>query len=563
MLSISRVLSVIFCGLLASKAFAVGELAQSFTLDGQLTQAGNDQPLLDNNAKIVIQILDPSKNCLLYEEQQFVDTSASNGYYNIQVGSALGAAKRTVSDPGRTMVQIYQNTGGIAANSAPGHTCAGGTYTPVAGDSRYFRMIVTPSATGVADTLSPDTTMDSVASALVAQTLQGYSASQFLQIGTGDLTQANLQTVFATGNTAKLTSLLSVNPSNYVTKDATNGTIQIPGSSAPTSPQNGQIWYDSGVLKYWNGSEQTLGVGTGVTSVVAGTGLNVGAGPGGTITSVGTLNVDAGTNAGQIVQVQTGGKLPILDGSALTNLNGGAITSGTIGGSTAISTSGNLQTSQDVTAKRLFMQDSGSNFVGLQAPTTVSTTYSLTFPAAQGGANTILKNDGTGQLSWVAQNSGSVTSVTGSSPISITGTAQDPIVGITKADATRDGYLAQGDWTTFNNKLSTTLTSANLWVGNGSNVATAVAPSGDVTMDNTGAFSVAKVKGTTVSATPTTAGQVLRFDGTDYTPGFVAMTDLRSTVTGTNQFASSCSSNQTLTGSPGSTNRENAFPPTS
>lgn len=527
----------------------MGELAQSFTLDGQLTQAGNDQPLLDNNAKIVIQILDPSKNCLLYEEQQFVDTSASNGYYNIQVGSALGAAKRTVNDPGRSMVQIYQNTGAITANSVPGHTCAGGTYTPTAADSRYFRMIVTPSATGVADTLSPDTTMDSVASAIVAQTLQGYSPSQFLQIGTGDLTQANLQTVFATGNTAKLTSLLSVNPSNYVTKDATNGTIQIPSTSTPSSPQTGQIWYDSGALKFWNGSaEQTLGVsGSGITSIVAGTGLNVGAGPGGTITSTGTLNVDAGTNAGQIVQVQTGGKLPALDGSNLTNLNGSAIQSGTIGGSTAISTSGNLQTSQDVTAKRLFMQDNGSNFVGLKAPATVTTTYSLTFPAAQGGANTILLNDGSGNLSWVAQNTGSVTSVTGSSPIDITGTASAPVIGITKSDATHDGYLAQGDWTTFNNKLSTTLAPANLWVGNGSSVATAVAPSGDVTMDNAGSFTVAKVKGTAVSATPTTAGQVLRYDGTNYTPGFVAMTDLRSTVTGTNQFASSCSSNQTLT----------------
>src|SRR5262249_44990227 len=42
-------------------------------------------------------------------------------------------------------------------------------------------------------------------------------------------------------------------------------------------------------------------------------------------------------------------------------------------------------------------------------------------------------------------------------------------------------------------------------------------------------------------------GQVLRYDGTNYTPGFVAMTDLRSKVTGTTAFASSCGSNQTLT----------------
>lgn len=255
-------LFIFIIGIVGSKAFAAGELAQTFTLDGQLLQVGNDQPLLDNNAKIVLQILDPSKTCLLYEEQQFVDTTTSNGYYSIQVGSSTGAAKRTSNDPGRTMAQIYQNTSAITANSVSGFTCSGGAYSPTAGSSRYLRITVTPSASGVADTLSPDTTMDSVASALVAQTLQGMTPSQFLQVGTGDLTQANLQTVFASGNAANLASLLSVSPSNYVTKDSTNGTIRVPSSSGPSSPQTGQIWYDSvsGNLKYWNGSEQVVSV---------------------------------------------------------------------------------------------------------------------------------------------------------------------------------------------------------------------------------------------------------------------------------------------------------------
>src|ERR1019366_759315 len=140
-----------------------------------------------------------------------------------------------------------------------------------------------------------------------------------------------------------------------------------------------------------------------------------------------------------------------------------------------------------------------------------------------------------------------VTSVTGSSPISISGTAQAPIIGITKADGTHDGYLAQGDWTTFNNKLGTGLTAANIWVGSVGGVATAQAPSGDVSMTNSGAFTVIGVKGKSVSAAPIMAGQVLRHDGTNWTPNFVAMTDLRSTVTGSNQFASSCTSGQTLT----------------
>lgn len=58
---------------------------------------------------------------------------------------------------------------------------------------------------------------------------------------------------------------------------------------------------------------------------------------------------------------------------------------------------------------------------------------------------------------------------------------------------------------------------------------------------------VDKIKGQTVTATANIAGQVLRYaGGNNWTPGFVAMTDLRSTVTGANSFASSCANNQTL-----------------
>lgn len=48
---------------------------------------------------------------------------------------------------------------------------------------------------------------------------------------------------------------------------------------------------------------------------------------------------------------------------------------------------------------------------------------------------------------------------------------------------------------------SSALTSAHLLVGNASNIATDVAVSGDLTLANTGAFTVAKIAGTTVSGT--------------------------------------------------------------
>jgi len=63
-----------------------------------------------------------------------------------------------------------------------------------------------------------------------------------------------------------------------------------------------------------------------------------------------------------------------------------------------------------------------------------------------------------------------------------------------KADATHNGYLSSTDWSTFNSKLTSTLASADIFVGNASNVATAVAMSGDVTIDNTGATTIGAAK---------------------------------------------------------------------
>lgn len=61
------------------------------------------------------------------------------------------------------------------------------------------------------------------------------------------------------------------------------------------------------------------------------------------------------------------------------------------------------------------------------------------------------------------------------------------------ADSTHNGYLSQTDWNTFNGKLTSTLPSADIFVGNGSNVATAVALSGDATLSNAGALTLATV----------------------------------------------------------------------
>jgi hypothetical protein len=73
-----------------------------------------------------------------------------------------------------------------------------------------------------------------------------------------------------------------------------------------------------------------------IQEVIAGTGLT-GGGNSGSI----TLNIDVGIGANDIVQLDGSGKLPAVDGSALTNLpGGGGGGSTTLNGLTDVSTSG-------------------------------------------------------------------------------------------------------------------------------------------------------------------------------------------------------------------------------
>ncbi|NCN95478.1 MAG: hypothetical protein GW917_02020, partial [Bdellovibrionales bacterium] len=113
------------------------------------------------------------------------------------------------------------------------------------------------------------------------------------------------------------------------------------------------------------------------------------------------------------------------------------------------------------------------------------------------------------------------------------------------------GLLSKSDYDTFNSKLGavsgSSLTDGSIWVGNGSNVAAAVAVSGDATLANTGALSVTKIRGTAVnSSAPTVAGQVLKFNGTtEYVATYFGVSDLKNSL-GNAQFPASCTAAQTL-----------------
>jgi hypothetical protein len=111
-------------------------------------------------------------------------------------------------------------------------------------------------------------------------------------------------------------------------------------------------------------------------------------------------------------------------------------------------------------------------------------------PATAPTSGQVLVSNGT---AWVYQTlgSGSVTGVTATAPVVAGGTATAPVISMPKGTAIADGYLDKGDFATFAAKQSSALADGKIWVGNASSVAAEVTMSGDATISNAGALTLA------------------------------------------------------------------------
>ena len=513
----TAVIIICLTSLIAHRAHATVAGPQTITLDAKLTDSTGTTPLLDASVVIDIKIYNPAASCIIYSEHQTVDTTMTEGRFSVLVGSVTGASKRVVGvDSGNPMVTVFSNNAPIA-----GSAC---TYTPAAGDTRLMRITVSPSSTGTMEQLTPDTVIDSVPFALMAESLQGLDRDHVLAIdSTTTLSQTNVANIFSSSNYPILTSLLAGTNAQYV-KSSSNGAVIPSVSGTPSATTTGQIWFNSSAnaFQYYNGTAiQTLGMsGSGISSLAVGSSLTSNGVASTSVASGNTLDIiDSGVTAGTYPKVTVNQKGLVTYGTGLSEadiptlssagkVSGSTITSGTIGGMTSFYSSGNV-TAQNITSGvdatrqlQLFDPAAGSTHkITISAPT-LATDYSIVFPATVGSAGYALTTDGSGNLSWASVASGSLPS----------------------------------------------LASGKIWVGNSSAVATAVTPFGDLTISIAGSGSVTGLRGSPISIlAPSMAGQMLRWDGGAWAPGFVAMTDLRSTVTGTNAFQNTCASNQTLT----------------
>ena len=134
------------------------------------------------------------------------------------------------------------------------------------------------------------------------------------------LATADFNTTFDNRLATKSTTNLPEGTNLYFTNARADGRISAAQLSAlsnvhTAAPTDGQVLAWDNANSYW--APSSTGAGD-ITAVVAGTGLT-----GGATSGSATLNVDVGTSAGKIVQLDGSAKLPAVDGSALTNMPAG------------------------------------------------------------------------------------------------------------------------------------------------------------------------------------------------------------------------------------------------
>jgi hypothetical protein len=301
-----------FMFLLATTSFAnnpgISYQGRIFKPDGN--------PLEGTTVQFRMQVRSPgSENCLLYEEVQTLNMAGSAGVFaltlNDGTGTRLDAATYQVD-------RIFANRDTMTLDAT--RCTAGTTYTPNSADGRKL-VVYFKDETMTAYEAMPLMNLNYVPQAmyaLEAQKVDKFAVSNILRAVDGSGNPVAAPALNPT-QLVNLNTLLATPAANYV-QTTTNGSAALPvvAGNPSSGLAAGQIWYDSGsnVMKYYDGAVKTFGTsGGGVTSVATGTGLT-----GGPITTTGTINVDVGVTTGKIVQVAASNKLPVIDGSNLTNI---------------------------------------------------------------------------------------------------------------------------------------------------------------------------------------------------------------------------------------------------
>ena len=265
-----------------------------------------------------------------------------------------------------------------------------------------------------------------------------------------------------------------------------NGSITVPnGTSVQRTGSYGAVRYNTSLQQfegYTNTGWNQFSLTGGVTSFSAGsTGFSPNIDTTGAVTLSGILNVaSGGTGATTLTGYVYGNGTSLMTASTTipTTALSGTITNAQLansaitinGTSVSLGSSTNVGTVTSVTGTSPVVSSGG-------------TTPAISMPAATGSVNGYLTS--TDWTTFNNKGSGTVTSVTGTSPVVSSGGAT-PAISMPAATTSVSGYLTSTDWNTFNSKGSGTVTSVSgTGTVNGLTLTGTVTTSGSLTLGGT------------------------------------------------------------------------------
>ena len=481
---------------------------QFFTYEGYIEDKSVPPVPVTTSQSFLLQIKSPT-NCVLYQETQTIIPNAGN--FSLQVGTGIVSAGYSNAD----IPAFFSNE--ITISSAGG----GCSYTPAPTDSRS--LVVSIFDTGAYAVIA-NISLSAAPFALNTERVGGRKSSAFLKIVDGGQTGLDLTSLQVT----ELYNLITGASTRYVQpSSSTTFPNTITFSTAPQFSGTPGVGSDLTNKTYVDNAVSTAVAGVLPNVGTAGTYFKVITDSKGRVTSGSSSLVAADIPSLPASIISSGvfpeSLLPTITG--IGKVNGGSI-SGTIGGSTAINSTGNLYTTGTVTggvvsASTLKIYN-GINFLQFTAPT-LGGSINWILPNADGAAGQVLKTDGLGNLSWV--NAGSLANlngafgstqwfangVSGASPnfstVSATNTHTLNIPMANAAASVTAGLISKTEYVAFNGKLGTTLPSGQIWVGSSTGSAQAQNLSGDATISNTGALTVN-------ASANSTASTIVKRDGT-------------------------------------------------